>query len=223
MKKWVNKTTLIVIGAIFTINISFLFVAVWAGWPDWWVNINYELSPLTWFSSVQLILVGISCLSISALSGIQNARGADPIDGGRLWGVLGIGFFFLAIDERFQIHERIREGIFKPHNIGTSLPGIGAGDFLLILYAAVGLIIAYKLFKSIKECAGARRWFIAAILLSAIAVCLDAPDMHRENLMFFRKMQFIEEIIETAAQASFLSSFILYFRKILVEAMDVKA
>ncbi len=43
-----------------------LFIA-WE-WPRWWENINYERSPLTWWSSLQLVLIGLVCLGNALLT-----------------------------------------------------------------------------------------------------------------------------------------------------------
>ncbi len=207
----------------FVIAVNFLVIAVLValGWPEWWKNINYELSELTWFSSLQLAFIGAS-----AFQNFVALKLTDPnspsILRRNLWLLLGMGFFFLSVDEAFQIHERLREGVFKPHNIGTNLPGIGPGDFLLVVYAIVGLFIAYHLFKLIRTTPIALRWFVSAVLLSVVMVLVDAADPTGRSVIHQRIEQFIEEIIETLAQMCFLISFLTFYLSTLKKAFVEK-
>jgi hypothetical protein len=195
-------------GAVVTTNLAFLALAIAADWPKWWVNINYEVSPLTWFSSVQLLAIGCVCFGNLALSRLLAERLEQAPRRTQVWAALGAGMFFLALDERFQLHERLREGVLKPNGIGTDLPGIAPGDFVLVLYALAGIALCWLLYRWLGG--AARAWLVAAILLGVVATSMDAADLHGESVELVRTEQFIEEILETLTQMSFFAATLLH-------------
>ncbi len=192
--------------AIAGTNLGALLCFVLWDWPEWWVNVNFEASPLTWFSSVQLILIGLCC-ALNGLLARQEATGARLWrEQGWAWLGLAAGFWFLSIDERFQIHERLREGFFKPRGIGTELPGIGPGDFMLLLYAAAGVAVCTRLWRYFQS-RFARGALLAAILVALTSTVMDAIDFHSMAKETLRREQFVEEILETLAQMLLFVTF----------------
>ncbi|MCO4754148.1 MAG: hypothetical protein KC478_06685 [Bacteriovoracaceae bacterium] len=198
---------------IFLINILALFTMVFSHWPEWWRNINFEDSVLTWYSSVQLILIGIAGCTCFIWPHLTQKRKLSITE--LMFPIVGLGFIFLSLDERFQIHEKLREKVFIPNQIGTNISGVGEGDFTHILFAIVGLIFSYFLYKGLRESKLSLSLFAGAILLSLTTVIMDtttpipadpmalsAIELHEGRLH-----QFTEEILETIAQAFFLASF----------------
>jgi hypothetical protein len=193
------------LGFVLAANILWILVSVLLAWPEWWLYINYEKSPLTWFSSVQLLMIGVVCLSLVLVEGIRNA--ARTTCG--LWAALGAAFGFLSLDERFQIHERLREIVFKPHQIGTEIPGVGAGDFLPLLYAAAGLAISWFIWREMARNPIARSFLVVALFFAALSVVIDVQPINTLDIMAARREQFFEEIFETLGQMGFLCSFLM--------------
>jgi hypothetical protein len=190
-------------------NFVWVFLSVYLAWPEWWIYVNYEQSPLTWFSSVQLMLIGVVC---GAIAHFQN-RARDLW----LWSGMGAAHFYFSLDERFQFHERMRDRFFKPHDIGTHIPGVGAGDFLFLIFAAAGLVVFYFLVRSMWKFRGPSLIFALGIVFALIAVISDAQPIQVNDLMAARTEQFWEEIFETLAQMSFLTSFVWYLRELCEE------
>lgn len=175
-------------------TLGFLAVVIGWDWPRYWVNINYERSALTWFSSIQLWTIALTCLWIAWRTSAT-----------RIWWALAGAFFFFSVDERFQFHERVREYFFKPHGIGTQLPGLHAGDFLFVLAAPVGIWVASRLWRLLSR--PARLRLAVGVVCAALAVVLDGFEWSTEN-EHLRRLQFWEEILETAAQTGFLMGFL---------------
>ncbi len=157
-------------------NVLLLALLTIAGWPEWWLYINYERSPLTWFSSVQLLLLAATAAAVAVVMRVPREGATETRGPARWWLALALAMVFLALDERFQFHERLREGVFKPHGIGTELPGIAAGDFVLVFYAAAGLFVATKLWRCFSGDHLARAYFGAALALALLATVFDAGD-----------------------------------------------
>ncbi|MBK26920.1 MAG: hypothetical protein CME70_23155 [Halobacteriovorax sp.] len=134
-------------------------------------------------------------------------------------GFLGVGFIFLSLDEKFQIHEKLRENFFIPNEIGTNISGIGAGDFLHILIAIFGLAISRFIYIKIKKSKLSIILFTSALTLAFISVITDATSpvvrddslLSQSELMRSINHQFTEEILETTAVIFFGSCFINYF------------
>ena len=196
------------LGFIVSYNMIFFGLCVWIAWPFWWMKVNFEHSPITWLSSVQLILCAIFLSGIALIELLRNHVNHIFLR----WSILAAGFLFLSLDEFFQIHERLREGIFIPHEIGTNIPLVGPGDFLLLLYALVGIFLARWMFKQFALDFLAKRRLLIGVCIAGIAVLLDALsyDAH-ENLSLFRQLQFLEEVLEMMAQSFMLAAFISYF------------
>lgn len=218
LEKRINRCFTLTPAVIGFSNVLLIVTLIVLGWPEWWRNINYETSPLNWFSSMQLALIGATAFLVFSTSFLCLN---EPRQKRLLWMLLAFAFFYFSIDEQFQIHERLREFVFKPHHIGTNLPGIAPGDFLLVFYAIVGLCVASVLVGSLRACRPSLYWFFAAVCIAAVAVGLDAADWSSRSNRVQRTEQFIEEIGETLAEMSFLISFVLFYfsklKKVLLE------
>lgn len=217
---WLRERMKRLVFMTFTANIVFVLVAIFAGWPEWWIHINYEQSHLTWFSSTQLLAIATCSLMIATTCRLPTPHMQAHRTQAGLWFALAGGFTYLALDEKFQIHERLREGIFKPHAIGTALPIIAPGDFLFLIYAVVGLAVGRKLLATLAEDRASRGLFLAALVASIAAVALDAFDIHSVALPTARALQFTEEMFETAAQAFFLTSFMMRLSSLAGPILD---
>src|ERR671921_2149523 len=102
----------VVVGlAVFAVAWPVLLAA--GRWPRWWEWIASEQTPMTWLQSVILVVSGCAAALIAALLRHTGAgtRARMP------WWLLASGFAALAVDERFAIHERVRDGILAPHGV----------------------------------------------------------------------------------------------------------
>lgn len=217
MNKKINQLRYISTASFIVINILMILMFIFSKWPKYWEHINYEYSHLTWLSSVNLILTGLACilafLMTELITPVRNLIHRFII------GILGCGFLFLSLDEKFQIHEKLREKVFIPNEIGTNISGVGAGDFTHILFAIVGLGISFFIYKRIKISKLSLGLYSSAIIMALISVITDATapvvrddsELSQTELMQSINHQFTEELLETAAIICFGACFINYF------------
>lgn len=155
---------------------------------------------MTWLQSMLLMasaLVASLCLLLS------YAR-----DGcWREWLVLSTGFAYLALDERFAIHERIRDNILAPAEIRLPIFfWTKYGDFLLLCFMVIGLALLPRLIRVYRDEPRARQLFFAAVGIAALAVIMDSVDYDAYSLQIRRLEQFWEEVFEMTAMLGFLAA-----------------
>jgi hypothetical protein len=164
-------------------------------WPDYWLHIAAEQTPMTWLSSVTLVLCAASAADLGLRRYVRHGRRAAV----PAW-LLSAGFTFLAVDERFALHERLRDGLLAPAGVRLPLvPWIGPGDFLLIGYAVVGFALLPLALRLFRDDPVARRLFVAGVLLATATVGADSVDPARLDVVAERLEQTVEELAEFAA------------------------
>ncbi|WP_157087121.1 hypothetical protein [Piscicoccus intestinalis] len=178
-----------------------------AGRDSWWRYIALEQSPMTWLQSVVLVLTAAASLQVAVLV----RRLQLPI--GASWALLSFGFAALAFDERFAIHERVRDRILAPSGVRIPfLPWVGPGDFLMILLAVAGLAVLPLLWRGYRGDAWARTALLVGIGLALVAVAMDSIDPESMALTLERVEQTAEEVVEFGSALAFLASVV--FRQI---------
>lgn len=175
-----------------------------AGWPRWWHHIIPEYAALAWFESLLLAVTALLAFAGAGLAYINR-------DGSVLrWGLLGAAFLCLTIDERFAIHERLRDAVLAPR--GIRLPiffWTADGDFILLLLLIAGLAALPWFLALFRTRRAARRFFLAGLTLAAAAVLMDSLDFHAMSVDLLRREQYLEELFETAGMLCFLSAVFL--------------
>jgi hypothetical protein len=182
---------------------AFALLMVAAGWPQYWRYIAAETVPLAWLESV--------LLALTAMAAGMRAFAAKATGEGdwapRAWTAIAAGFALLSLDERFAVHERIRDRLLKPTGVRL-LPWMEAGDWIIVLYALCGLAVAWNLWKLLAPRRAARAFFAAAVAIAAVAAGMDTIDIRSLDKGAERLLQSVEELLETASAASFLSAFL---------------
>ena len=96
---------------------------------------------ITWFSTFQLTLIGMAAYANHIAAGL--VRQLDRVRGGRsqwIWLVSAFGFVILAIDERFRIHEDLRDNVLLPSGLFDGISFLASGDMVvLLIYLGIGL------------------------------------------------------------------------------------
>ncbi len=189
-------------GAVFSCILFLTIISM----PQYWKNIIYERSALTWVESLLLF----SCSLLSLFNLLLKRVRTGKLQA--VWILLSVAFLYLAIDERFMLHEAIREKVLKPNHIYLNfLFWIEKGDYVLIAFMVIGLSLLPLVLNEIKSSRKAFLFFIAGILCSALAVGADTIDLHGLNLPVQYSIQYIEEILETGGMLCFLNSFAAKF------------
>lgn len=190
--------------ALWLIVAGFLLLLLGAGWPQYWRFIAAETTPLTWLESVLLLLTAFVAGLIAYIEGLAGQKSRRVVQG---WIAIALAFAWLALDERFAIHERLRDQWLKPTGIKL-LPWMEAGDWVIPLYMLCGLAAVWSIWRLLGKDRATRQFFVAALLLAACAVLMDTIDIRRLDKGMERLLQSVEEGIETFAMTAFLSSFL---------------
>jgi hypothetical protein len=203
---------LILITIIFPAISVLVFVA--AQWPQYWKWIATEDTPMT---TLQVAIMYTIALVAWANAGLQHLR-FNAAKSSR-WLVLGCSFFWLALDDRFAIHERIRDSFLAPRHVAIPFLPIAAGDFVLLFYMAVGLLTLKWLLPIFRETKTIRNRFLAGIAVSALVITVDAYDIHRLDINAERLEQTVEEVFELVAQTLFLQGAIIAWFKSIADGI----
>jgi hypothetical protein len=188
-------------------------VAVWlavplvlgaATYPRWWAWIAPEQTPMTWVQSVVLVLAGACSALVAYVLGRTRAGRT------RLWWLLAAGFCALAVDERFALHERVRDGYLAPRGVTVPfLPWVAPGDFLALGVAVVGLAVLPALWRALRRDVASRRALAVGVVLAGIAVLMDSVDPSSWTLTKERVEQTVEEVVELGSGLAFLAAVLL--------------
>lgn len=139
-----------------------------AGLPDYGRFVGDEDTPVTWLQSVLLVVVAVLGAAVAARRWLA---------GGRLWPWIALapGFAWLAVDERFVIHERLRDEVLA-ERLPKLLPWGEAGDVVLLVYAVGGVFVAWAVLRELRGDRLAAAAFVAGLVLLGTAVAADTVD-----------------------------------------------
>lgn len=156
---------------------------------------------MTWLQSMLLVLCGFVCLLLAAHGWLTD----DVPRQQRVFLLLATGFAWLALDERFALHERARDRVLAPRGLEVPLLAwVGPGDFVLIGYAVGGLAVLRGVLRALRSDRRARQLFVAGVVCAVIVVAADSVDVRSMSVGVERTEQTVEEIVELASDALFL-------------------
>jgi hypothetical protein len=162
-------------------------------WPRWWEWIASEQTPMTWLQSVVLVVSGCLCVLVALVLRRAGATGRDRWN----WWLFGAGFGVLALDERFAVHERVRDGVLAPRGVSVPfLPWVAPGDFLVLTIGLVGLAALPLVWSAVRPDRAARTALLVAVALGVLAVGVDSIDPATWTVQGERLQQTLEEVVE---------------------------
>lgn len=126
------------------ILVSIYFIDFWLAAPieriHFWFDLDSEVSIPTWFSTIQLFMIGLIPLMVA-----YNTKMTPPPSKKGLT-IFGLGFIYLSMDEGSSIHERLTYEFYNnplvPYFHGTH-------GIWIVVYGAIGIIVLLFLFKDI--------------------------------------------------------------------------
>ncbi len=197
------KSKIETISAIITSLIFFLLTTLGICYHDYWSYIIYEKSPMGYYEALLLFF----CFLIALLNFIVSHRYEEKWN--LSWIILTLGFLYLTLDEKFAIHETIREEYFKPNNLTLEfLFWVEKGDYVLMFVFLVGLCAMPILYKEIKKYRKSMILFLLALIFTAGAVFTDSIDLKGIDFSLQKFIQYMEEVFETTGMLLFLNSFV---------------
>jgi hypothetical protein len=206
------QRSLLLITTIFPALSVLVFVA--AQWPQYWKWIATEDTPMTTLQITMMYSISIVSWANAGLNYLRFNTAKSS-----RWLVLGCSFFWLALDDRFAIHERIRDSVLAPRNVVIPFLPIAAGDFVLLFYMAVGLLSLKWLLPIFRETKTIRNRFLAGVTVAALVIVVDAYDIHRLDINAERLEQTVEEVFELIAQTLFLQGAVTAWFKSIADGM----
>ena len=173
--------------------------------------VGHEGDAITWLSSAQLLLTGLAAYGNYALIKLSDLRTDRRTPYRWVWIFFLVGFVYLACDEAFMFHERIRRHILRPNRLFTDLPLVESGNVVLLFYLLVGMAMLYFFFRVLKSNRHSVRLFIAAVAVIAPVVVIDAidPAFLERTVVMKEVRNMLEEIFENLAEVLFLLSFLV--------------
>ena len=166
-----------------------------AQWPSYWVWIAPEQTPMTFVAAMVLFAASVFAGLLALVAWIEGRPRHEQL----VWGLASFGFFFLMVDERFALHERLRDNVLAETGVG--LPWGSPGDYLLVLFLLASLFLLPSLFRLLRAHRAALVFFAAGALLAAGVVAVDTIDVRSMSTRTERLEQTVEEIVEGVAAA----------------------
>ena len=191
MRSRTGRARLAFVGALLAVWLIVPSLLFLARWPQWWAWIAAEQTPMTWLQSVVFVLAAVGALLVAHLLWLSARPPVTP------WLLLTAGFGALAMDERFALHERVRDGLLAPRGVTVPfLPWVAPGDFLVLLMAVIGLMLLPMIWRAVGVDAGARAALLLGVVLAVIAVAIDSIDPSTWSVAQERVQQSVEEVVE---------------------------
>ena len=184
-----------------------------ARWPQWWAWVAPEQTPMTWLQSVVLVLAAASALLLAHVLRLSGVTGPA------VWWLLAGGFAALAVDERFALHERVRDGFLAPRGVTVPfLPWVAPGDFLVLGIGIVGLAVLPLVWRALADDRAARVALLLGVGLAVVAVAMDSIDPSTWTVAAERVQQTAEEVVELGSGLALLASVALRLLGVLEPA-----
>lgn len=167
-----------------------------------------EGNAITWFSSIQLLTVALVAWANFQVLGLLNQKDRAAESPRRwIWAVFALGFVFLSLDERFELHETIRDEVLIPRGMFDGIPWIRPGDIGLWVYLTVGVGLTVMLVREFRRHRSALVMFLAGVVLAALTTTVDSLPRDIEPGYFWTSA--FEEVGEIWAQLLFLLAFVV--------------
>ena len=203
MTTFITKARFRLVVALLALAVLVPAVLAAAQYPRYWAWIAPELTPMTWVQTVCLMLAAAASALVAVVGRLRGwSRGSRTVH----W-LLAAGMVYLALDDRFAVHERIRDRILAPRDI--RIPGLSwlaPGDFQMLLIAVAGLIFLPFVLRALRADKLALVLFCLGALTAAIAIGMDTIDPATMPMTVERLEQTLEECLELVADALFLAA-----------------
>lgn len=193
-----RRTAWVIVPFVY-LSTAALLAAIIALNPDDWLDLMLaESSPFVWLSCSLLLAAGLFALMIALLH-LLPGRVCPPSRSTMLaWAACGGALLLADLDERFRLHERVT--LFL--GLGRSGELLASIHPLMILYLLCACAFAVVVFRRYRPCPP-----VAAIF--GVGVACFALSIVAETQRAVIPVQVTEELLELAAEASLVASFVL--------------
>lgn len=187
-----------------------------ARYPKYWAWIALEGTPMTWLQTVLLVLAAAAAAVIALIGRLRSW----PRTARWPYAALSPAFVYLALDDRFALHERLRDRVLAPHDVG--IPGLtflAPGDIPLVLTAVAGLVFLPFILRALRADRLALVLFLLGAVTAAVSIGMDSIDPATMPIDVERFAQTAEECLELLADCFVLAALGVRLLGLLGEAI----
>ena len=186
---------------------------------------------LTLISFSQLLAISLLLLTVFFIS-MNRERNARFVwrDPSILWAILSLGFLFLAIDERYEVHEKIDYIIHHIFSLQETGITDRIDDIVIAFYGLIGLAILYLYRDELKKYRQAFFFIKSGFILLFSMIFLDSlsnrDDILKlliENGSFVKTIRIWISILEDSLKIFAEGYFLVGFYVILDKAIGLRA
>ncbi len=171
---------------------------------------------MTLLSALQLL--AISWISFQTF-GLRNTTRSGSVWSrpAAIWGVISVGFLFLAVDEYFMVHENIDGLIHYVFNLQETPLTDRIDDILIAIYGLVGVGLLFACRRELGNFRVAIPFFVSGFVLLFVMVVCDVVTNQNDVLPFLFGARYgnalyyivrkAEDPIKLIAIAFFLAAF----------------
>ena len=188
-----------------------LFIYATTTGAAYWKMFQGEFAVVEWFSSIQMLLIAmVAYANYASIRLVRRLGDADPCSHSWVWMIIALGFVVFSIDERFNLHELLRDDFFEPLGFFTETTFLIPGDIGLYLFFITGVALSWFLLAELRRRPVALGLFIAALTLTLSVVIVDSlSDSVIQRWPAWRFWDYIfEEGGECVAQLLFMLCFL---------------
>lgn len=170
-----------------------------------------ERNAVTWFSSLQLLFIALVAYANHETIGLLRRLELDDTSARRwLWLLFTAGFVFLALDERFEFHEYLRDEVLRPRDLFV-VPFLRKSDVSMYFYLLVGLALGWLLLGELRARRLSLGLFALGVGVAVASVLIDTLDKSLTRQLPFPNFwtSVFEEVGELWAQMFFAMSFLV--------------
>ena len=163
-------------------------------------EISSEKGLLTYYSFFLL-------LNISLLATYRSFLSANKEEA-LFYGLIGLGFIYFAIDEKFQVHEQMGDWAERTWHL-RELEFSHYDDFIIAFYLLIGLIFLFKFHKYMFKFNQNWGYMIGAIIFAVLTILIDLRIpwvINITNIVFDKN--YIEDATKIFSEYFLLLSFI---------------
>jgi hypothetical protein len=169
-------------------------------------EISSEKGLLTYYSFFLLLSISLLAFYRSFLSTNREES--------FFYGLIGLGFIYFAIDEKFEIHERMGDWAEKTWQL-RELEYSHYDDFIIAFYLLIGLIFLFKFHNYLFKFNQNWGYMIGAIIFAVLTILIDLRIpwlINFTNIVFDKN--YIEDATKIISEYFLLLAFIETFKGI---------
>ena len=214
------STKLVLLITLF-LNFIFIVIGILIGNPIE-QYFSKEASYITWVSFFQLLI--IANLSLQIYKSVKNKQVKQLWKSpALLWGIIALGFLYLAVDEVIRIHENLDNIIHRVFHLKKTAITDRLDDAIIGFYGLVGVGVLYYFRSELKKYKKSFPLFLIGFVLLFLMVIIDMSNNnidvikmlvsdHNLRHTVFSISKVLEDSLKLIAESFFIGAFYFCFK-----------